>query len=72
MGDKHSERSRKSERSEGVLNLRIEASPKRCGDRVRLVISGDPGNHSRSHPIPLLIRTVVRNMAGTSELFEAN
>jgi site-specific DNA recombinase len=43
-----------------ILKLAIEASLKRCGGEVRLVIPGRSGNYIPAHPVPSLIRTVMR------------
>jgi site-specific DNA recombinase len=47
-------------RNNDLLSLRIMAGLKRCGGEVRLVISADSAGEVPDHPVPSLIKAVVR------------
>jgi site-specific DNA recombinase len=47
-------------RCNGLLTLKIKAVLKRCGGEIRLVLPADLGGEVPTHPMPSLIKAVVR------------
>ena len=59
-GDLRSHQPSRTDMRNGLLTLRIKAGLKRCGGEVRLVLSSDSAGDIAAHPVPSLIKAVVR------------
>jgi site-specific DNA recombinase len=60
IGDPRSHQPSRAGRSNGLLTLRVKSGLKRCGVEVRLVVSADSRGDVAVHPVPSLIKAVVR------------